>query len=355
MYFSNALIIFWLYKNGFGFSSLIIYYLLTFLFALLGILFLSKKERSSKKSIFLGILCNAVMILLLVKIFSPAQLFISAIFSGLNVVYFWIPYNIMYFKYSSENKRGLNSGIYYLLTPIVGITLQPLSGLVAEKFGFYVMFAIGIVIHLIPILLIKYLPDFKWDLNVKKELTRFGFNWSTFFQGISSRINYSLITIFTLFFISTPFKFGSFLGYLALVAALASVINGYISDKIKDRKYFFYFFSSLAVLSFLPLAFAKNPYYWGLFAGISGLCMYLTNPFWLAFNLDYYKEVGVEKTMVLREIFLNAGYVFNLLVVFFVFYFTKSTKISLIVISALCCLMPIVSYFQGIYREKNVT
>lgn len=355
MYFSNALIIFWISQNGFDFSSLIIYYLLTFLVALVGILYLSKKVRDSNKSIFLGILFNILTILPIIKIFSPVQLLISAIFSGLNVVYFWIPCNAMYFKFSSENNRGFNSGIYYLITPIVGITLQPIAGLIAEKFGFQMMFFLGIILNIIPMILIWYLPKFEWNLDIKKELRTLKFNWSTFFQGMSSRVNYSLITVFTLFFIKTPFKFGSFLGYLALVAALASVINGYISDKVKNRKYFFYFFSSLAVVSFIPLAFAPNPYCWGLFAGISGLCMYLTNPFWLAFNLDYYKEIGVEKTMVLREVFLNAGYVFNLLVVFFVFYFTKSTKISLIVISLLCCLMPVVSYFQGIYREKNVT
>ena len=102
------------------------------------------------------------------------------------------------------------------------------------------------------------------------------------------------------------------------------------------------------------MAFASNPYYWGLFAGISSLCIYLANPFWFTFNLDYYQEIGVEKTMILREIFLNFGYIFNLIIVFFVYYFTKSTKLSLIIISAICCLLPIVSYFQGIYRNKKL-
>jgi MFS family permease len=199
-----------------------------------------------------------------------------------------------------------------------------------------------------------FLPDFKWDLSIKKELSMYKFNWSTLLQGMSSKINFNIIPIFTLFFITTPRQFGNFFGYLALVTAVASLINGYFSDKIKSRKYFFYFLSIVAVLSFLPLAFAKDSYTWAIFVGISSLCIYLANPFWFAFNIDYYKEVGIEKTIILREVYLNSGYILNFIIVFSVFYFTNSTKISLIVISIVCCILPIASYFQGVYlNEKN--
>lgn len=352
VYFSGTLLVFWLYKNGFGFSDLIVYFLGTFLVGLLGILYLPKIKITNHKALFWGIILNLSYVLILIKIFSPFQLYISAIVSGLNIIFFWISYNTMHFKYSSEEKRGFNSGIYFLITPVIGITLQPLTGVVAEKFGFEIMFALGISLYLVPIFLIRYLPDFEWDLNIKKELSTFKFNWVTFFQGMSHRINYSLVPIFTLFFITNPVSFGSFFGYLALVAAIASIINGYISDKIKNRKYFYYIFSFFAVISFLLLPFVKDPYYWALFAGVSNLCMYLASPFWFTYNLDYYKEIGVEKTIILREVYLNLGYIFNLMIVFFVFYFTSSTKISLLVVSVLCCFLPIASYLQGVYRDK---
>lgn len=353
--FSGSLLVFWLSKNNFGFSDLIIYLLLTFFVALIGILYLPKKKISVKKAIFWGIIFNLSYVLVLVKIFHPIQLYISAILSGLNVIYFWISYNIMYFKYSSEEKRGLNSGIYYLIAPIISVTLQPLAGVVAEKIGFSVMFVIGLSMYLIPLFLIRYLPEFKFDLNVKKELSRSKFNWTMLFHGMASRVNYSLLGVFTLFFMVTPISFGSFFGYLALVAAVASVINGYISDKLKNRKYFFYLFSTFAVVSFLPLAFVKDPYYWSLFAGICNLCFYLANPFWVTYSLDHYKNIGVEKTMIIREIYLNLGYVFNLMIVFLIFYFTKSAKISLITVSVVCCLLPFVSYLQGVYRNKVIS
>jgi hypothetical protein len=353
MYFSQTLLVFWLSKNGFGFSSLVIYYLLSFLVALIGIFILPKKKMSSKKTIFWGIVFSILSVFVLIRIFSSIQLYISAIISGLNVIYFWIPYNIMYFKYGSDSKIGTNSGAYYLITPIIGITLQPLTGIVAEKFGFEIMFLVGMVLYILPFIILKFLPNFEWDLDIKKEIFSLKPNWSTLLQGISSKINFTIIPIFTLFFITTPRQFGNFFGYLALITAIASLINGYFSDKIKSRKYFFYLFSIIAVLSFLPLAFAKNTYSWVILVGISSLCIYLANPFWLAFNIDYYKNLGIEKSIILREVFLNAGYTLNFLIVFSVFYFTNSTKISLFVISIICCLLPIVSYFQGVYRNKN--
>lgn len=351
MMFSQALLIFWLSQNGFDFPSLIIYSFSSFFLALVGILYFPIKI-NSRKSIFLGILCSALSVLVLIKIFSPIQLYVSAILGALNIIFFWIPFNTMYFKYSSEEKRGLNSGILFLVNPIIGMTLQPLSGIIAEKFSFGVMFTVGMFLYLIPLSLIKIIPDFNMDLNVKKEIKILKFNWTTFFQGMLARVNYTLIPIFSLFFIKTPIGFGSFFGYLSLITVIASVLNGHISDKMKNRKHFFYIFTILTVVSFIPLAFSSNPYLWGIFAGISSLCYSLATPFWFTYNLDHYKELGVEKTIILREIFLGVGYTVSLLVLLLIYFIFDSTKLSLVVISILCCFMPIVSYFQGVYRNK---
>jgi len=354
VYFSQTLIILWLSKNGFNFSNIVVYYLISYVVAIISIFILSKIKMELKPTILLGVLLSALSVAVLIDIHSSYQLYISAILTGLNVIFFWIPYNMMYFKYSSEKKRGLNSGMYFLITPIVSIILQPFAGLVAEKFGFETVFLIGIFLYVIPIFITRFLPNFEFDLNIKKELVNTGFNWPNLFQGFILRISYSLIPLFTLFFITTPKDFGNFFGYLAILATVASLINAYFSDKMKSRKIFFYIFTIFAVISFLPLAFIDNVHGWIIFTGISSLCIYLANPFWFAFSFDYYKNINVEKTIVLREIFLDLGYVMTLLVIFIVFYFTSSTKISLIVVSLIACIFPVVSCLQGIYKDKNI-
>ena len=357
MYLSQTLIIFWLSKNGFGFSDLIIYYLVAYVVALVGIVYLPKFKINSKQAMFWGIVFSAMMtisILIISISFGYFQLLISAVFSGLNVIFFWIPLNTMFFNFSSSEKRGTNSGMYFLITPIISIFLQPLAGFFADEFGFTAMFLIGTCAYLIPIILIKFIPSFEWNLDVKNEIKKLKFNWPTLFQGMTSRINWSLIPIFSLLFLKTPRQYGNFFGYLAIAAVVATVIIGYISDKLKNRKIFFYLFSTLSVISFVPLAFSSNVYSWGIFAGIASLCLTLANSFWLAFNIDYYQEIGIEKTMALREVFLNSGYILNLLIVFLVFYFTGSAKTSLLAICVICCLLPIVSYWQGVYKNKKV-
>ncbi len=354
MYFSQTLVILWLSKNGFNFSQIIFYYITSYFVALIGVFSLKNLKMELKSTILLGVLLSALSVTVLINISDSYQLYLSAIIAGLNAIFFWIPYNIMHFKFSSQDNRGLNSGLYFLATPIISITLQPLAGIIAEKFGFQMMFLIGVLLYIFPIALIKILPNFNFDIDIKKEFLENKFNWSTFFQGFASRINWTLISLFTLFFITTPRAFGGFFGFLAIFSAVASLINAYISDKIKNRKVFFYLFTSLAVISLLPLAFVQNIYYWGIFAGITSMCMYLANPFWLAFNLDYYKEIGIEKAIVLREVFLNAGYIFTLLIAFLIFYITDSTKISLMVVCIIACFLPLISLWQGVYQNKKI-
>src|SRR3989344_3524320 len=125
MFFAQTLVIFWLSKNGFGFFQLLIYYIVAYLVALAGIFFFPAGEISARKSLF-----------------------------------FWIPYNAMHFKFSHEDNHGLHSGMYYLITPILGITLQPLTGIVAEKFGFVTVFLIGVSLYIIPLILLRFLPSF---------------------------------------------------------------------------------------------------------------------------------------------------------------------------------------------------
>ena len=239
--------------------------------------------------------------------------------------------------------------MYFLVSAILGITLQPLAGIFAEKFGFEALFLTGAALYLIPLILLKFMPNFEFNINARKEFRENKFNWSAFFQGMATRVNWSLIPIFTLLYVTNPKDFGNFFGYLALVSAIASAITGHLSDKMQSRRTFFYLFSFLAVLSFLPLAFVGNFYYWYIFAGIASLCVTLANPFWLTFNLDYYKEVGVEKTIALRELFLNSGYSATLIISLLIFYLTNSPKTSLIVVSVICLLLPVVSYYQKIY------
>lgn len=131
---------------------------------------------SAKVSIFFGILFSALQVFVVIKIFSMYSLYLSGLFSGLNLIFFWIPYNIMHFKFSHEESRGFHSGMYYLITPIIGITLQPLAGIIAEKFGFETVFIIGVCSYIIPIILIKFLPSFEYEINVKKYFYENKFN-----------------------------------------------------------------------------------------------------------------------------------------------------------------------------------
>src|SRR3989338_344897 len=240
MFFAQTLLVLWISKNGYGFDGLMAYYLPAYLCAFSLMVFLPSFSLSAKRAIFFGIIFSALQALTIVKISGMWQLYLAGIFSGLNILLFWIPYNALHFKYTHADRRGTHSSLFFLITPIVGITLQPLTGVFADKFGFENEIIFGALLYLVPLCLLYFLPDFKFEISVRKHFFIHRFNWSTFFQGMMMRINYSFIPIFTLLFIQTPKQFGGFLGYLAAMAGVASVVGGHLSDRLRRRKGFFY-------------------------------------------------------------------------------------------------------------------
>ena len=88
-----------------------------------------------------------------------------------------------------------------------------------------------------------------------------------------------------------------------------------------------------------------------LLVGIGTFTLTLANPFWLTFNIDHYQDLGLEKTMAIREAYLNLGYIAALALGFFVYLFTDSVKYGLVLVSAVCLLLPLASYWQGVYND----
>jgi len=354
MTLSQSFLVLWYVKNGVGFEHLVGSFVAGSVVAL-AILFFFTGEMRAKKAIFIGTLASMLSVISVIWFYHVWQLYLSSLIAGFNIVLFWSTYNTMHFKFRLSDQKGFSSGMLFLLSPILSIFLLPFAGFLAERFGFRNLFIVGALSYLIPLFVsIRYLPDFQLNFNIRQELAKTGFDYGTFFQGVGMRINYSLIPVYTLFFINTPFCFGSFFAYLSVMTVVASLINSHISDRIKNRRVFLYVFSILSAISFTMLAFAQNTETWQLYAAISNLCFYLAVPFWLVATLDHYESNGVgEKKMMLREFFLNLGYIFALGCVVVIYKFTSNPSLGLGFVSILTLFLPLSVYLQRTYRKNN--
>ena len=352
MVYSQTLLMLWFFKNGISFAEMLFYFAVMYLFVLLLYFIFQDRKFSSRFALLAGVATSALGVLTANFItINTYYIFIIAFFFALNIIFFWTIYNAMHFKYGEKEEHGFKSGAYFLLFPILSALLAPLAGLVAEKFGYHFLFLSSMLLYMVPVLFVFYLPIFDFKFETREAISKTEYPILIIFQGYIFMLTFNVVPIFTLLFISTPFKLGSFFGYLAIFAAFAALLNSKISDKLKKRASFFYIFTSLNALSYIPLVFSKSLINWQLFSGINNLTYGLGSPFDLTLTLDHSK-VDIVETMLGREIYLNIGRIVMILFALVVFYFTSSLWSALIWSALVPMLYPVIAYYQRVYLRK---
>lgn len=351
MVYSQTLLMLWFLKNGILYIEMLFYFLATYLFTLFLYLILQEIKFSSRSALLWGVASSAAGVFM--ANFVPGHtyyIFLIAFFFALNLVFFWTIYNALYFKYSEKEEHGFKSGIYFVLFPVLGAILSPLSGMVVEKFGYHFLFSSAMLLYAIPLVFAFYLPKFKFEFKTLQAFSKVEHPMLVAFQGYIFMLTTNIIPIFTLFFISTPLKLGNFFGYLAILAALAALFNAKMSDKLKKRGSFFYIFTSLNALSFLPLVFFKSFLSWQIFTGVNNFTYNLTSPFNMTLTLDHAKNDMVT-TMLGRQIYFHLGSIVMIVIMLLVFYFTSSLWSALIWSAFVPLLYPVVAYYNRVYLK----
>lgn len=275
-------------------------------------------------------------------------IFIISFLFSLNLVSFWLIYNILHFKYSEKEEHGFKSGAYFLLYPVLSVLLAPFAGLIVEKFGYQFLFFSSMLLYAIPLVSVFYLPNFDFEFATREAVSKTQYPILVAFQGYMFMLTANVISIFTLFFITTPLRLGNFFGYLAVFAAFAALFNSKISDRLKKRTHFFYVFAILNSLSYIPLVLFRSFAGWQIFSGINNFTYGLTKPFELTMTLDH-SEHHIMQVMLGREVWLAIGKIFLFVVFFSVYFITSSVWTALVWTSLVPLLYPVIAYYQKAY------
>ena len=352
MVYSQTLMMLWFFQNGVSYTWMLFYFLAIYVPVLPLAFFFKGRKFKSRFSLWLGIVSSAGGVLIANFITNQTYfIFLIAFVFALNTLFFWVIYSAMHFKYSHNEEHGFKSGAFFFLSPILSVFLAPLVGFIAEKLGYHFIFWSSMLFYLIPFSLVFYLPNFDFEFRAKAALFNTKHSLLVVFQGCIFMLTFYIIPIFTLFFISTPFKLGSFFGYLAVFAAFAALFNAKMSDKIKKRGHFFYIFTSLNALSFVPLVLSKSFLGWQIFSGLNNFTYGLANPFNLAMILDH-NEHDIVDTMLGRQIYSSLGAVFIIVFLLLVYYLTSSLQTALLWSALVPLSYPVVAYYQRLYLKK---
>ena len=342
----------WFVQNGFTYHQIILFYFIDFLVPPL--ILLLAKSFSTVKSLSLALISEILLMLSVYHFYHPLQIYLSGILAGTTVVLFYLTYNTLYFENTPKDKRAFSSSLYTLVGPLSGVVVPIVVGFFGQARGLAPVFLVAALIHAVTIFLVKMLPQIEFKCHLRQNLAKTRrINFLLLIEGVKESVSLAAIPLFTLFFIRQPLPYGVYFGYLGFVSTAATVLLGYLSDKLKKRTFVLYPATLMVGLTIIALGFSNSLLSWALISGALGFLVVINGTFVTAMVLD--QTAKIEEGMISREFWLGIGRAIGVMAFFVSLTLTDSPRMALILIGFLYCFFPLIVYSRKLYGESLAT
>lgn len=349
--FSNAVIPAHFLIQGITFKDMAIGQVLNFMPVILLLFF--TKQLTTKKSWLISIVVYLLFILFQIQINSKEQFFFARFLSGAILFYFFLPYNVAHFKETLKENIGHSSAIMFSLGPIISI-IAPISAGLLTLIHINTVWIVTFIIGFLVLFLATKQNNFKIDVNIHESLKQIKFTkWLILTEGIWEAMLFSVIPIFTLLFINTYLGYAGFVSYLAVIGAVANLIFGKLSDKIKKRAVFLYPVTIILGITTLLFTTTINNYStWIILVSIINLIIPI---FWnlsTAIIIDSVSDT--TKAMPGRELMLAVGRISGSILVFLSLIYESQPKLIFIILAVAIFIYPIIMFWNNNIK-KNIS
>lgn len=247
-------------------------------FATQTVLFFFHQSFRAKRAWTIAIWTSALFVFGQVRILHPYQFYAVSIISGIGLYYYWIPYNIAYFRNTRSHHLGRNAGLMFSIYPLINIIAPPLAGVIASV-NTPVVWILSLGFFTVSAIMLKPLEDFPVQFTIVAALKEIRHTRVLLIlEGVWEAVLFSLIPIYTLTFLATPLSYGTFSGYLALAGAAAGLILGKLTDKRGKRA--FLIAPVVAIMAAVTLVFPAANTSFSLWMVLTGLLSLVVPIFW---------------------------------------------------------------------------
>ncbi|MEM2948892.1 MAG: MFS transporter [Candidatus Bilamarchaeaceae archaeon] len=272
-------------------------------------------------------------------------LFFSTFILGLTCLLFWVPFNIMYFEQGVE-QAATSSSIYFSMSPFLGLLLPVASAVVAEVFGFQILFILSALLFLIIFLELKAIKKRGYSYSAADGIKEIkGFRTLIFTEGVYGGGTTAAITIVTLLFFTKPLELGGFIAITTIFSIIASFFVSKLSDKVRKRRVYIILFGSALGLITIFTGFASNAALWFTANAGRNFFINLFNPFTTAILLDNKRDI--DKVMLARELILNIGRLVGIVLVLCLYILFSNMFIPFVVLGLLILTYPFIVWLKG--------
>lgn len=320
-----------------------------YLAATLFLLFLKK----FKSHIFwyLTFILVLVFIFLVINIIHPWQFYLAFAIGGLTIVLFWVPYNIVHYSTTPKHKTGFSSALLFSGVSLIGLVAPLLAGFLAN-ISYSLVFLFSAIFFLVPTILTKHQPSIAIKHNIKTSLkliktTRIFY----LFQGIWEILLFSVIPVFSLYFIKTPAKYGLYIAYLSLMSILANLLLGRLSDKLQKRALFLYPVTLLLGISTLFFPLALNSLTGWII--VTGIVQFLAPIFWnLMTSMVADNHQDIEQAFISREFVLSLGRLISVSVILINFLIQPKPTYLFYYLGTSVLIIPLILFYRTKIEKK---
>ena len=306
-------------ENGYPLFAIILFYLLLCLGAVL--LLPGLNIFNLRRFILYGYLCYAGTMLSLLFGSGLVSYLLYVIFGAGTLVFFWIPFQYLFFNSTSKETSGMDSAFFFNSTAILGV-FAPLLGAAMIKFlGYAWLFGLAATLYLLLGAYLYFrLPKENFAVPFREVVREFkGLKTISCIEGSLQFFPGIILGIYALLFFETSSAYGYFLSYLGIISFIIALIVTNYSDRKQNRLgYLFPLFFFMA-LSIVIIPVVQSTIYWIIAVGAFSLLDNVSRPLRSAVSLDAKKmDLGFWKA---REFFLNVGRVATLGISAIFFYY----------------------------------
>lgn len=350
-YFTNALLLLWFSRMGISHREMIVFYLMIYALAVISIA--AFRSIKPKQYFIIGIGTNIAMFAVYASFFKKELLYLMPFLYAPVFLFFWINYNIAFFKSIDSEKKATGSALYAFAFSILSGIMPIAAGYAAVKLGMPAVFWIGAAVMAIALLLSFRIKTDAVHYRISNCLKCIkGVRTLIFLEGFWEHTTFIAIPLISLFFINEELKLGAYLSYLGLTGAFASIFMARFSDKAKKRKEFILPLAMALAVATMLVSFGSNIYLWIAFTGLLYLISPALKPFQTTVVLDNAK-CGMHELMIAREFLLNLGRFCGILV-FIAAISLGITKGSIFIAAIAMAFYPLVMKWKGHYRNSQM-
>ena len=313
----------------FFFSAIIVIFLLKTLF--------------SKKAWQLALVLSMIGFLLVTNIYSVYQYYLSNIIFGFTIIFFYVAYNIAHFKLTPKHRTGLSSAIFFSLNPLISLIAPIVAGFTAS-FSYLYIWLFSILFFLFSFYLSRKQYNFKIKYKISFKVMKPTLIFA-FLQALWEPLIFTIIPIFSLFFIKSPLYFGAYLSYLSLVSIIANLTLGKLTDKLQKRIIFLYPLTVVMATATFLFPLALTSLVWWII--ITGVIQFFTPLFWnLTTSMFVDTTKHIKTGFVTRELVLSIGRMISIILIAINFYFQEKPTYIFYYLGFTILLFPITLYYQ---------